>query len=242
MRAYTENMDILSFSERETNCRYIAYLASALVSAFRGISAEVAFDGGRVRLTLRAKEEDKARLHALGAEKVAEVLCIGYKYNLLSSLVHPAGLSGEEREILLAAIISADFAEDRKYVCARLSGVTEHSVDGFYLFRLRRLQEKWRSVAACVPPSFTRAQLHDFMEYLLGGCRGKVFLKGQEVYDSRCRRLRRAQLIDGGRSEINTRREIILSGAGKVECLSALSAGQEDFLKKYYAGRVGFGV
>ena len=47
-------------------------------------------------------------------------------------------------------------------------------------------------------------------------------------------------LIEGGRSEMNTLREIVLSGAGKVECLGALSAKHELFLLRYYAGKVDF--
>ena len=75
------------------------------------------------------------------------------------------------------------------------------------------------------------------MEYLLGAGRGKVFLKGDAVFDARCRRLRRSSLIEGGRSEMNTLREIVLSGAGKVECLSSPGTRQEEFLAPLLRGQ-----
>ncbi len=238
--AYTEIMEKLILSEKQSHCQYIAYAAGALAKAAEGQSTEIRFVSGRVELVLCGQEKEMAVLHKLAAEKIAEIICIGYKYEYFRSLIRPAGLCEEDREILLAAILAADFAEDSRYVRTRLEGIGEHSLDGFYNFRLRNLQEKWKSIAACVPGYFTESQLTEFMEYLLGASKGKVFLRGSEVYDGRCRRLRRATLIEDGKSEMGTLREIVLSGAGKVECLSALSSRQEKFLRRYYAGRVAF--
>lgn len=232
-------MEKLIVSDKDSNSRYIAYIAGIFSGrAFADASVQVGFEEGRVTLT--AEANTAGELGRLAADKVAEVLCVGYKYDLLSRLVRPVGLGQEEREILLAAIISADFAEDLRYVRARLAAVEVHTIDGFYLFRLQALREKWKGIAATVPPRFDGNQLRDFMGYLLGGNRRKIFLKGKDVYDCRCCRLRRAALIEGGKSELNTFREIVLSGAGKIECLSAPTLSQEDFLRRYYAGRVGF--
>lgn len=230
-------MEQLILSESDGNCRYIAYIAGAVARA-GDTSAEICLTGGRIALRLRA--ESLAAVRGVAEEKIAEAICIGYKYALMRRDIHPAGLSAEEREILLAAIIAADFADDKKYVLARLETGGECAVDGFFRFRLQGLRKKWAGVAACVPEVFTGSQLAEFMEFLLGACRGKVFLKGGDVFDSRCRRLRRSSLIDGGKSEMNTLREIVLSCAGKVECLTLPSARQENFLRRYYAGRVGF--
>lgn len=226
----------LTVTEADANCRYIAYIAAALAKG--GAAAQIGFDGGRVRL---AAAGDAALVRA-AEEKMADILCIGYKYAALRPLVRPAGLGGEDREILLAAVIAADLAEDRRCVLTRLrrAAAGEYTLDGFYRFRLADLREKWRGVAACVPGVFTRSRLADFMEYLLGAGRGKVFLKGDAVFDARCRRLRRSSLIEGGPSEMNTLREIVLSGAGKVECLTAPGTRLENFLRRYYAGRAVF--
>ncbi len=230
-------MEHLIVTERDLNCQYIAYIAAAMANRS---GAEIGFFDGRVRLSICMSASEGASARRILEGKIAEVLCIGYKYSALQRWIHPAGLNEEDREILIAAIISADFMEDKRYVLTRLQEQEEYTIDGIFHFRLHELQEKWKGVAACVPSVFTRGQLIDFMEFLLGTGRGKVFLKGEEVYDSRCRRLRRSSLIEGGRSEMNTIREIVLSGACKVECLSLPSARQEHFLRRYYAGRVGF--
>ena len=233
-------MEKLILSEKQSNCRYIAYAAGALAKAADGLSTEIRFSSGRVGLVLSARQAEMPALKKIAAEKIAEIVCVGYKYDFFRPLVRPAGLCEEDREVLLAAIIAADLAEDESYVRARLEGIEEHSLDGFYAFRLRGLREKWRSIAACVPSFFSESELGGFMAYLLSGSRGKVFLQAGRVYDGRCRRLRRANLIDGGAAELRTLREIVLSGAGKVECLTAPTPRQEKFLRRYYAGRVAF--
>lgn len=229
-------MEQMVFSEAEAGCRYIAYIAGALANA-RGVCAEICAADGRVYL--RARGEGLAAAQKSACERAAEVLGIGYKYAALSRLVRPAGLGREEREILLAAMIAADFPPERRYILARLQTGGECAVDGVYRFRLQTLRKKWESVAACVPAVFTCGRLEEFMRYLLGGSRGKVFVKEDGVYDSRCRKLRRACLI-GSDPRLDTLREIVLSGAGKVECLAPPCAAEENFLRRYYAGRVGF--
>ena len=231
-------MDELFVSERESAFRYIAYVAGAF-SCRRGVQTEIGFSGGRVFLRVRAGEKQLASLRRAAEDRIAEVYCVGYKYELLRRQASPAGLDAEERGILHAAIIAADLAADKRYVLSRLREVRVHTLDGFFLFRLRELAEKWKNVAACVPRLFTGGQLEEFMRCLLGGNRGRVFLKGNEVYDAHCRRLHRSTLL-GESAGQDAAREIVLSGAGLVECLGKAGAREEDFLRRYYAGRVGF--
>lgn len=230
-------MELLAVSDVESNSHFIAYAAVPLARGRH--RAAISFSDGRVSLCVHPGE-DVQEMRRIVEEKIAEIVCIGYKYAKLSEAVRPAGLTEEEREILLAALIAADLAEDKKYVLSRLRGAKEYSIDGLFTFRLRDLREKWKGVAACVPPVFTAGQLAAFMEFLLDGERGKIFLKGGEVYDSRCRRLSRAALIEHGGREMRTLREIVLSCASKVECLGFLPEREERFLRRYYAGRVGF--
>ncbi len=231
-------MDQITVSDREEHCRYIAYIAGAL-AAKRENNARICFDGGRVYFIVETTSPVPTR--KVAEDRIADVLCVGYKYAYLRANVCPAGLSAEDREILVAAIIAADFAEEKRYVLAKLANMQSHTIDGFYDFRLKELREKWESVAACVPPVFTKGQLTEFMQYLLHGGKGKIFLKGGEVYDSRCRKLRKSSLIGDESAEINVLREIVLSGAGKVECLGTPSCTQERFLRRFYDGRVFFG-
>lgn len=234
--AYTERMSDMVISDKESAFRFIAYIAGALSGKAGG---EISFSGGRVYLHVRAQGELPACLLAALEDRIAEVYCIGYKYAYLRENIGAAGLREEERGILLSAVIAADLAADKRYVRARLKEVREHTLDGFFRFRLRDLEEKWRSVAVGIPRVFTDGQLADFMAYLLGISKGKVFLKGHSVYDTRCRKLHRSFLLDaaGGGDAV---REIVLSGAGRIECLGTPGEREENFLKRYYAGRVAF--
>ncbi len=234
-------MEKLIVSERETHCSYISYISEGIISAgIKDVRFSLSFDAQRILLACEFESQGAERIRKIVEEKIAEIICVGYKYREMMPLIQPAGLSAEEREVLLAAILAADFVEDKKYVLSRLKEMAHHSIDGFYLFRLQALRDKWKGVAQCVPGYFTKERLSEFMEYLIGGSAGKIFLKDSDVYDSRCKKLHRAMLIENAKSEINIFREIVLSGAGKIECLGELSVRQEDFLKKYYAGRVGF--
>lgn len=235
-------MEIIIF-EKESNARYIAYIYTSLMPILEacGAKSSVSFDGDRISLRFDADERYAPYLRRIAEEKVAEVIAVGYKYELFRAFVKPAGLGKNDHEILLTALISADFADDKRYVFMHLKGMKIYCIDGFFNFRLSALKEKWKGVVRCVPPVFTREKLTSFMGYLLAGDGGrKVIVRGSEIFDGKYRKLRRATLIEEGISELNGIREIILSGAGAVECVGLPPPCQEEFLRRYFAGRVSF--
>lgn len=235
-------MEII-ISERENNARFIAYVYASLrpLAEACGAKASLAFESERTSLILEADKKYEPYLRRFTEEKISEVIAVGYKYEMFSRALNPSGIGREDAEILLAALISADFLDDRRYVFTKLKGMTEYTVDGFFRFRLTALKKKWENVIDCVPPFFTKEKLAAFMSYLLREDEGeKVFIRGAEVFDKHYRKLRRASLIEEGVSEMNGIREIILSGAGEVECVSAPPPAQENFLRRYFAGKVSF--
>ena len=230
-------------SEKENNARYIAYVFTSLQPLLEACGAKSAFsfDGDRIFLKIAAEEKYETYLRRFAEEKIAEVIAVGYKYEYFRRTLSPAGLRGGEREILLAALISADFADDKRYVFARLRGASVYSVDGFFAFRLGALLRKWKGIVGCVPPYFTREKLSAFMRYLLREDAGeKVIVRGADIFDGKYHKLRRATLIEEGATDMNAIREIILSGAGEVECVGVPPPGQEKFLRDYFAGKVSF--
>ncbi len=240
--AYTIGMKCL-ISEREENARWIAYIHAAMLPyiAAGGATGVLSLGGGRAGLLLTAEDRCGDVVRRQAAEKIADVLAVGYKYVLFCGRLHTAGLNKEEREILLAALIAADLAQDKRYIIAALRNENIYTVDGFYTFRLKKLRRKWEDVIGCLPALFTEEKLAAFLHYLAcGNGRGKVLLRGEELYDGGYRKLRRATLIEEGASELNSIREIILSGAGEVECAGMPTPKQALFLKKYYAGKVCF--
>ena len=233
----------LIVSERESNARYIAYIYTSLMPLAEacGAKSAISFDGERIALRLSAEEKYEPCLRRAAEEKLAEVVAIGYKYELFRRALHPAGLNKEEKEILLAALIAADFLDDKRYVFTRLHGDRVYTLDGFCLFRLAALKKKWEQVIDCVPVFFSPEKLAEFLRYLAREeAGGKIFVRGEEIYDGKYRRMRRATLIEEGISDMNGIREIILSGADEVECAGMPTPGQEIFFKRYYAGKVNF--
>ena len=230
-------MEKIKVSDKEANCPYIAYAAEAVANMNRR-SVEISFSDERVQLAVEAPREEVERTKAILSDCIAEIVCIGYKYNFFSERIHPAGLDREGHDLLISSIIAADFEEEFRYARMRLKEIDVYTIDGFFDFRMQALRDKWKGVAACVPEFFSQSQLVDFVQYLFSNSKKKIFLKNGKVYDWRCRRLHRSALIGG---DMDTAiREIILSGAGKIECLSALSPEQEKFLRRYYADRVEF--
>lgn len=230
-------------SEKERNARYIAYVYTSLMPYIEacGAKSSLTFGGERIGLTLRADKKYESYLRRFAEEKIAETVAVGYKYEIFRRELHPAGLNAEEREILFAALVAADFADDKRYVFARLRGASVYSVDGFFAFRLGALLRKWKGIVGCVPPYFTREKLSAFMRYLLREDAGeKVIVRGADIFDGKYHKLRRATLIEEGATDMNAIREIILSGAGEVECVGVPPPGQEKFLRDYFAGKVSF--
>lgn len=239
--AYTNGMEIF-VSEKAKNARYIAYIYASLcgMSSACGTKSRIAFDDDRIMLCLETEKKYEPFLRRLAEEKISECIAVGYKYELFRRAVRPTGLCGEDAEILLAALVAADFADDRRYIRSALHGADVYTIDGFFSFRLAAMRRKWQNVTACVPPHFTKEKLAAFLGYLFREGSEKIFVRGGEVYDGQYRKLRRATLIEEGVSEMNGIREIILSGAGEVECVSAPFPKEEEFLRLYYAGKVTF--
>lgn len=176
--------------------------------------------------------------HAEVADKVAEVIAIGYKYDYFKKEVKTAGLNKTEREILLASLIAADLTEDKKYVFDRVKGEKNAAIDGIYNFRLKALKKKWKDVAEYIPQCFVGSQLKDFVVYLIENRKKRAYVDDQKVYDNYYRRLRRCALLGG--DDILVIREVLLSGCGEVEIRGEVPKADETYLKEFYGDRVYF--
>ena len=164
------------------------------------------------------------------ASAVAEVLVLFYKYRFFSDLLPLPSLKQEERELLLTALVSADFQTDKKYTETRLSGLDEYRIDGVFFFRLQELKESWVRIASYVPNEFSPAALYSFVG------EGRIFLQGESAYDEEYRPLKKSALI----GEYSAPKEILLSGARLVYCFGEQTEETKDFLKKYYAEKTFF--
>lgn len=229
-------MEEITITERKERSGNITYLYNALMDGLlrAGGAGELLFGEERTALVLRLNGEEaaiKKRVH----EKLAEIICVGYKYEFLSARLRVC-LSRRERKLLLAALIAADLEGDGAYVRRKLERSQEYAIDGFYAFRLSSLREKWERIADYVPESFASHDLKQFCDFLVGESRNKIYVKGNVVFGENFVPLRRSRLT----GEEDPETEIMLSDAGFVYCLGEVEESVGDFLQKYYAERAIF--
>lgn len=233
----------ITVSESNSKNLNVAYIYNSMTRylSICGADADITFDDSRTNLVMTAENRFHSYLRKFTEERVAEAVAIGYKYALFQNNIRPAGLSESDRDVLLCALVSADFDEDKRYIAERLKDIRIYSIDGFFNFRLQALKEKWTGIIDCIPCCFTERDLRDFLDYIFDE-REKtvVHFKEGELYDSEYVRLKRSALIDGGLDNNSLVRELLLSGATEVECLTNPPSSLCDVLKKFYGGRVTF--
>ena len=170
------------------------------------------------------------------ADKIAEVIAIGYKYDFFATTIKPSGLNDGEVKLLIAGIISADFEDDKKYIINKIGDFKSLSIDGIFNFKLKILKDKWAEISAVMPTVFTSEQLKEFLLYISGEKERKIFIDGDNVYDLHYRRLLRAELI----GEKSVLIETVLSGAYEIDYLAMPPAKEQSKLKEYYGSRITF--
>ena len=159
----------LIVTEKDANENNLYYVKSALKAVISGTgsSGEIVRRGARSVLTVDCPDEYKETIRAEIADKLAEVVAIGYKNEYFDKRVSVVGLSKQERQILLAGIIAADLPDDKKYAFDRLKGQDEIALDGFYNFRMQPLKKKWSDVIGYIPTGFPNSGLKEFITFLL---------------------------------------------------------------------------
>lgn len=91
----------------------------------------------------------------------------------------------------------------------------------FLISVCRRSKKNGRASSTAIPCCFTERDLKDFLDYILSEREPSiVHFKDGELYDADYVRLKRAALIDGGLDDFSIVREVLLSGATEVECLT----------------------
>lgn len=168
----------------------------------------------------------------LWKEIVSEMIAIGYKYDYLSDLLHLKRMDAGELHCFLCALIAADLEQDEKYIFEKLPE-SGYAVDGFFNFRLKPLKEKWRKIIECIPSDFSAYEAERFLQYLVDGNCGEVYVKTNEVYGGNYRLCRRGLWLKD-RDNYGAKTELLLSCAKGVHVIGKPSAELLPFIRKYY--------
>ncbi|MBO4262906.1 MAG: hypothetical protein J5903_03885 [Clostridia bacterium] len=229
----TEN----NFSEE--NVLYLYDSLSGIVGETGG-GAFVETDDARTRLKLVFPEKYDDLIRCEAEDKIADVIAVKYKYEFFGKKLKTEGLSPLEKEILFSALIAADLTDDKRYIIRKLRSFAEYTIDGTYNFRLAPLRRKWEDVVGYIPSYFPPCRLTDFVSYLVGEKSGsKVTVENGKVYDKHYNLLNRTALT-GKTDDGRIIREVILSECGDLRLLTPVSEKDDEYLKKYFAGRISF--
>ena len=233
-------MAIIRVTEKTENASNLFYVQTTLseILTQAGCYLENKNMGSRTALSLTVSDRYSEIVKTELADRLAEIIAIGYKYKFFKKHVGVKGLTDEQREILIASLISADFSEDKRYAYEKLKQFDEIPLDGIFNFRLQPLKNKWIEIVSYMPNCFVQNQLHDFIGYLIENRKKRVYLNDGKVYDGHYRKLMRAELLGG--DSVKLIREVILSDCGEVEISGKIPDRDEYYLKEFYKDKIYF--
>ena len=231
-------MTEIIITDKEKNVKYLLYLQKNLAEIFSQTKTTVRCYKHNQRAVLELEVQDLYKELIINEliDKIADVIVVGYKYLFLKDKISPVGLSSDGKNLLLAGIISADLDDDKKYVISKIKGFDNIAIDGVYNFKLKILKEKWLEISSLMPSAFTPEQLKEFLSYISGGKKEKIFIDGDAVYDAHYRRQIKSELTENS----DTLTEVILCGAGEIILLSAPTKRLQNGLMAYYGSKVNF--
>ena len=217
---------------------HIPYLYKKIKEKFDFVSSECTIEkqGGDSCFIFEGEEGFCPHLRKYACEHISDILSIGYKYEYFNKRLFLPLLDEKERNLLVTALVAADYPEDRRYVCRRLDGMLNCSLDGVFAFRLSELKGRWQEIIDYIPADFGKYSLEGFLDYVIGDSEGKAYLKDGKVYDENYRLLDKSELI-GERSVIA---DLLLAGVNFVYCFGEIDEDTKLFLKKYYKEKVVF--
>ncbi len=231
-------MEEITITQNGNDGLYMSYLYEKVKERFSFLPSvcNMQRKGDCTRLAFKTEPAYCPYVRKFTEAHLSDILAIGYKYAYFDKRLPLPMLAKKEREILLTALIAADYKEDRGYILRRVRGFTQYCLDGLFHFRLQELKGRWEEIIRCIPTDMGALAAEGFLGFLAEDGEGKIFLKKGRVYDEEYRPLTRS-LLTGRETEIG---EVILSGAEQVYCFGETAEDTKVFLKKYYGEKVIF--
>lgn len=220
----------------------LGIIFSSLSQIFRVAGVKARYDEGdnTATLIMEIPEHYLEFVFAEVREKLADVIVIGYKYDFFIQNTQFWGLTAEQKELFLTAVIAADYPEDRRFAQRAISLCEELSVDGTYHFKLQKLTEKWQEICACLPSYFGEEIYRSFMQYLIDDFSdASIYLVGESVYDKRYGK-RNLSLLLSEKNDPNPAQEILLCCGKNLHVVGDVESSAMPFIKDFYGKNVHF--
>ncbi len=217
---------------------YMSYLYGKVKDKFSYLPSKIDLEkeGDTTVVAFETEKKYCPYVRRFTEDNISDIIAIGYKYQYFQKRLTLPLLNEQEKRLLLTSLAAADLKEDREIVAEALSGAEQYCLDGFFHFRLQELQRRWDGIAEYIPTDFGKQSLEGFVSFLVEDGEGKIFLKDGKAYDETYRALSKSALT-GESSLIG---EILLLGAERVYSFGKTDKETEEFLRKYYKGKVIF--
>ena len=231
-------MEEITITQSGFDNRYMSYLYAKVRERFSFLPAvcELQRRGESSEIAFKTEREYCPYVRRFTEENIADVIAVGYKYAFFEKRLTLPLLNPRQKRLLFTALVAADYKEDKAHALRRVCGFEKYSLDGVYHFRLQRLKQRWEEIADYIPTDMSENSLDGFLEFLTEEGEGKLFVKGDKVYDEEYRLLSRSALT-GEESPVG---EILLGGAERVYCFGETDGETAAFLRKYYGGKATF--
>ena len=229
-------MEEITITQNGFNALYMSYLFRAVKERFSFLPAEIRLTGDKSQIEVKTERAYFPYIRKFTEDKLADILVIGYKYAYFDKQLRLPLLNEKKRRVLLTALVSADYKEDKAYALRRVRGVENYSLDGLYHFKMRSLTERWQEIVSCVPIDMGESSLDNFLGFLTEDGQGKAYLKDGQVYDEEYKKQDKSSLT--GKSW--TIGELLLAQAERVYCVGETELETKEFLKRYYGEKASF--
>lgn len=232
-------MKVLRICERTENADKLDYIRNCkeLKLAFEK-ECRICSENDFTFLEIYVSDEALFVANRLIVDRIADIICVSYKYELFKEKIKGSGLSEEDKEILLSAVIAADLEDDKRFVKSKIRFEQECSISGIYFFQMQKLQKKWEEIASYVPDYFTPEELKEFVGYLINEKSGRrVYIDGNEAFDGRYMRLNKTDLLPRA---VRNRlvKEALLAGAGEICFLNKTEPDEKACFEKYFGDKI----
>ncbi len=236
--AYNNGVEEITITQNGFDGRYMSYLQSKVQGRFSFLPSlcDLTFDGEQSCLAFHIERAYCPYVRRFAEENIADIIAIGYKYAFFEKRLVLPLLDEKQKRLLITALVSADYKEDKAYVQKRFIGCEKYCLDGVFHFRLQELKKRWESIVEYVPADMSTQSLDGFLEFLTEDGEGKIYVKGDKVYDEEYRLLSKS-VLTGKETTVG---EIVLGGVERVYCFGETDKETAAFLRKYYGGKATF--
>lgn len=231
-------MEEITITQNGYRISYMSYLYNRVNERFSFLPALCAFEkhGDYGEISFRAERAYCPYVRKFAENTMADVIAVGYKYAYFEKRLHLPLLTAEKRHLLITALVSADYKEDKAYTLGKIASGKDYCLDGVFHFKLKDLQKRWDGIVEYVPVDMGEASLDGFLGFLVEDGAGKLFVKDGRVYDENYRALNKSALT----GKTSTITEIVLGGAERVYCFGETDRETKSFLKKHYGEKAIF--